>query len=314
MKKAPAIIFLACISLFCACNKSPFSNGEVFEYERTIDQPFQIVELNDNLDVTLQHCDDSHPAGTIFIRIGENLIDKIETEIEERTINEVDTISLAMKALVIRDNNTLGFLRPYDYTREMTIYYDSLLQITLNSNANCIQTDTLRGYSIVTQFTNDDTTWYEPSSTLILQVDGGSGNFHVLTNCYKLITKYIHGTSNIDVKGKATLAFTFADYDCHGIIDNKFLDTHIHYITTNGTNIIKSKSYHLLDIKNKNIGKVHYLKYWTTEEELVWNDSLHQIDTVVEKVLCPKAIRYNSEYINNWNYNNEIPGLVKELE
>lgn len=313
MKKAPVIILLVCINMLCACGKSPFSNGEVHEYKRTNDQLFQIVEINGNLDVALKHCDADHPAGTIVIKIGENLIDNIVTEVEGRTLeNEADTLS--MNALVIRDDNTHSYLRPYDYTREMTIYYDSLLKITFNSNADLVQTDTLRGYLFNTHFSHDTIEWDSLASNLILEVEGGSGNFDILANCYKLTTKYIHGTSNLKIEGKAILAFTFADYDCHGIIDNKNLNTHINYITTNGTNVIKARSYHLLDVKNKNIGEVHYLRYWTTEEQHVWNDTLHQIDTLVEQVLCPKAIRYNSEYINIWNYNNEIPGLVKELE
>lgn len=313
MKKAPVIILLACISIFCACGKNPFSNGEVHEYERKAGQPFQIVDIGGNLDVSLKHCDADHPAGTIVIKIGENLIDNIETEIEERFI-ENDQDSLLMNALVIRDNNAQSYLRPYDYIREMTVYYDSLLKITFNSNADMVQTDTLRGYLINTHFAQDTIEWDSLASNLILDVEGGSGNFNILTNCYKVMAKYIHGTSNISIKGKATLASTFADYDCHGVIDSKNLDTQIHYITTSSTNIIKTRCYNLLDIKNKNIGEVHYLRYWTTKEEHVWNDSLHQIDTLFQQVLCPKVIRYNGEYINIWTYDNEIPGLVKERE
>lgn len=312
MKKAPVIVFLACISLLCSCGKIPFSNGEVFDYVRRIDQPFQIVEINDNIDVTLKCSDADHPAGTIAIRIGENLIDRVSTEIEEQTVDINDTV-LTMNALVIRDNNGLSYLRPYDYTREMTVYYDSLLKITLNSNSDHIQTDTIRGYSVMTHFTSDTLEWDRDTTNLILQVDGGSGNFNILINCYKLVTKYIHGTSNLNLKGKATLASTYADYDCHGIINSRELNTHIYYITTNGTNVITTKTYHLLDVKNNNIGEVHYLKYITKKETQIWNDTLHQTETVIKNVLSPEVIRYNGEYINIWTYDNEIPGLVKEL-
>lgn len=313
MKKAPVITLLACISLLCTCSKNPFSNGEVYEYERMAGQPFQMVEIGGNLNVTLKHCDADHPAGTIVIKIGENLIDHIETEIEERLV-ENDDDTLTMNALVIRDNNTHTYLRPYDYTREMTVYYDSLLKITFNSNAELMQSDTLRGYLVSTHFVQDTIEWDSLASNLFLEVEGGSGNFNILSNCYKLTTKYIHGTSTLTIKGKATLAATYADYDCHGIINSKELDTHIHYIKTFSTNIIRAKAYHLLDVKNGNIGEVHYLRYWTLNEEHVWNDSLMQLDTIFEQVLCPKAIRYNSEYINIWSYNNEIPGLVKDIE
>ena len=314
MKKAPVIILLACISLLCACSKSPFSNGEVSDYYRVADQPFQIVEIGDDLDVSLKHCDHEHPAGTIIIRIGENLIDGIGTDVEERTV-ENDGDTLVLNALVISNNNTFNYLRPYDFTREMTVYYDSLLMVIFNSNANLVQTDTLRGYLFNTQFTQDTIEWDSLAPNLILEVDGGSGNFNVLTNCYRLSTKYIHGTSNLNIKGNATMASTFADYDCHGVINSKDLNTHISYITTYGTNTIKTKSYHMLDVKNHNIGEVHYLRYWVQKQEQVWNDTLHQIDTVITQVLCPEVIRYNGEYINIWHYNNDengIPGLVQE--
>lgn len=313
MKKAPVIFLLACISVLCSCSKNPFSNGEVYQYERKAGQPFQIVEINDNLNVSLKHSDPNHPAGTIIIKIGENLIDNIGTEIEERLIeNNEDTLTL--NALVITNNNAFSYLRPYDYTREMTVYYDSLLKITFNSNAELMQTDTLHGYLLSTHFVQDTIEWDSLASNLLLEVEGGSGNFNVSVNCYKLTTKCIHGTSDININGKTTLAYTFADYDSHGVINSKKLDSHIHYINTNGTNVINAKTYHLLDVKNGNIGEVHYLQYWTTEEEHVWNDTLLQIDTIIKQVLCPKVIRYNSEYIDIWTYNNDIPGLVKERE
>lgn len=314
MKKAPVIILLACVSLLCSCSKNPFSNGEVHEYERMADKPFQIVEIHDNLDVSLKHCDATYPAGTILIKIGENLYDNIETEIEERLVNN-DGDTLRLNALVIRNHNTNNFLRPYDFTRELTIYYDSLLKISLNSNADLVQTDTLRGYLMNTHFSNSTSEWDSLAANLLLEVEGGAGNFNVLANCYKMMAKYIHGTSTLSIKGESSIASVYADYDCHGVIDCIGLNTHIFYVTTHGTNAIKTKTYHLLDINHSNIGVVHYLRYRHETEQYSWNDSLHQFDTIHKRILCPEIIRFNGGYINIWNYDNDtnsIPGLIQD--
>ena len=311
MKKAPVVILLACISLLCSCNK--FSIGDIVDETRHLDTTFQIVEIRDDIDVSLQHCTPEMKAGTIYIKTGENLIDGINAQMEEYLETEGDD-TVKFTKLIISNDNSQSYLRPYNHTPQMTLYYDTIYKIIFHSNARNIRTDTLRGYNFKTHFTANDTIeWDSLVPNLLIEVEGGSGNFNVLTNCYKLIAKYIHGTSTLNLKGKATLASTYADYDCHGIINSKDLDTHIYYVTTYGTNIIKTRAYHLLDVKNGNIGEVHYLKYITNREEYVWNDSLHQTDTVIKTIISPEVVRYNEEYINIWTYNNEIQGLVKEL-
>ncbi len=314
MKKAPVIILLACISVWlCSCNK--FTVGEIIEETRHLDESFQVIEIRDDIDVSLRHCTADNAAGTIHIKTGENLIDELNTTTVPHTeINDGDTLSFTK--LVITNDNVYNNLRPHNHAPQMTVYYDTLLKIILYSNAQNVSTDTLRGYNFSTHFISQDTIeWDSLAPNLLLEVEGGSGNFNALANCYKLTAKCIHGTSNLTIKGKATLASTYADYDCHGVIDCKELDTHIHYITTYGTNIIKARAYHLLDVKNSNIGSVQYTKYRTTREVYQWNDSLHQVDTIIQRILCPEVIYYNGEYIDIWTYNNDensVPGLVVE--
>lgn len=309
MKKAPVTILLACISvLLCSCYKTDI--GPITDDMRHAG-PFQVVKICDDIDVRLLHCDASHPAGTIVLRTGANLIDGITTETEEYTVvTENDTMKF--NRLVITNDNAYNNFRPHNHAPEMTVYYDSLYKLEFYSNAHDISTDTLHGYNFPTHFAQDTIGWDSLAPNLLIEVLGGSGNFNVLANCYKLTTKCIHGTSNITVKGKATLASTYADYDSHGVILSDELDSHIHYINTYGTNVIKARSYHMLDIRNGNIGSVHYKKYYSTKETYEWNDSLHQLDTVLKRILCPEVVRYNGEYINIWTYNNEdgYPGLV----
>lgn len=312
MKKAPVIILLACISLLlCSCHK--IGIGDIKDDLLPPVDPFQIIEIRDDIDVILKHCTADTAAGTIRLKTGENLFDGINTETEEHFDTEGGD-TLRFTKLVITNDNAYNNFRPHSHTPQMTVYYDTLYKLIFHSNAPNIRTDTLRGYNIMTHFTSDTIGWDSLAPNLILEVEGGSGNFNVLTNCYKLITKYIHGTSTLNIKGHATLASAYADYDCHGIINSKGLNTHVYYVTTYSTNIIKTQAYHLLDIKNGNIGEVHYLRYDIEKESHVWNDSLHQIDTVIQKIHCPEIIRYNDEYIDVAWYQNDKPGLVMERE
>lgn len=265
MIKARNVFLLVCISVvFGSCNK--FSNGVENTWTRTLDKPFQIVEMRDNVNVTLKHCDVDNPTGSISITTGENLIDDIGTEVEEMKIAPTDTIhdTLYLNKLVISNNNTLSFLRPYDYKLEMTVYYDTLFELIFHSNAN-ITTDTIRGYDYLTDFSdNDDTshTVYEPKANLLLEINGGSGDFHVLTNCYRLMTQYIHGTSNLFLHGKVERAETYGDYDCHGVIDGRDLEAYsYHMINLYGTNKVYAKAFKQIIARNENIGHIYYLRY-----------------------------------------------------
>lgn len=311
MKKAPVIILLACVSLlFGSCNK--FSIGDITEDTRPPVEPFQVVEIRDDINVSLRHSNADTLAGTVRIRTGANLIDDIHAQTEEHLeIDGKDTLKYTK--LVITNDNSVSYLRPYNHTPQMTVWYDTIYKIIFHSNG-LIRTDTLRGYNYPTHFTSDTIEWDSLAPNLILEVEGGSGNFNVLTNCYKLIAKYIHGTSTLNIKGKATLASTYADYDCHGIIDSKRLYTHIYYITTYSTNIIKAQAFHLLDVKNGNIGEVRYLRYFTEEYLYEWNETLHQTDTFHRYICSPEQIRYNGQYLDPWTYTDSLQGLVRERE
>ena len=283
MKRKPVVFLLACVSLLqCSCDK--FSNGDVIEKSRQLDESFQMIELNDDVNVTLIHCDADNPAGYIVLKTGENLWDNISTEVM------VDTFRLLVNGtyikekfnkLVIRNNNTLDFLRPYDYTLEMTVYYDSIISILFNSNGT-INTDTLRGYNYITHFSTHDHSGNiiesdSLKSNLRIETAGGSGDLNVLMNCFRMTALYSHGTSNINFCGKARLAEVYGDYDCHGIIDGRYLETYNYYGTFNGTNALFAKAIDYISAKNNNIGSIYYVRFQregTIWIDGVWKDSI----------------------------------------
>ena len=298
MKRRLDILLLAGVSLLCfSCKK--FSNGNVTEKQYQLDPPFQAIEMCDNINVTLKHADAVNPAGKIIVKTGENLIDQITTEFEEQSVevthNEgIET--LVLNKLVIRNENTLDFLRPYDYTLEMTVYYDSLLMLIFNSNG-IISTDTLRGYDSWTDFSNDSgDIIYSLTPNLMLEINGGSGDFTVLTNCYRLITKYMMGTSSINVKGSCVRAETYGNYDCHGIINCLNMESSLyHRINYFGTNTVYAKAFKQIIAMNDNIGRVFYARYTKPGKVIHWgyldpDEGWIPSDTVDTTYYCPLSL------------------------
>lgn len=310
MKRKLDILLLACISLLCfSCKK--FSNGDVTERQYIVDSPFQVIELCDNVNVKLKRSDAANPAGKVIVKTGENLIDLITTKIEEQAI-EVDTDygtdTLFFNKLVIRNENTLDFLRPYDYTLDMTVYYDTLLKIFFNSNG-IITTDTLRGYEYLTDFSTDNDsvpgTFYSLAPNLLLEIEGGSGEFTVLTNCYRLITKYAQGTSNINVKGLVERAETFGDYESHGIINGIDLEANLyHRVIYYGTNTVYAKAFRRIIAKNDNIGRIFYARYAKPGKVIQWghDDPVAgwiPTDTIDTVFFCPLNVNSSGQRPEN---------------
>lgn len=308
MKTRLNVFLLAFASVvLCSCNK--FSSGLPTTKSIHVDENFCVIEINDFVNVTVIHADEGHKAGDIEIHAGEKLIDGIIAD-TARDIAAIHNDTLTLTKLVIRNNNAFNTFLPYNYDIDLTIYYDSLYKLIFNSNGT-LETDTIKGIRI----RESDTV---VSSNCAIEIEGGSGEINALLRCDKLTTKYQEGTSTVNLAGNVTFAYTSASYNCHGQIHSKGLSTHIHYIKPYYSNtLIEAKAYHMLDVENLNIGEVHYLRYWTTREDHIWNDSLHQTDTIITRVLCPEVIRYNGEYVNIWTYNNDensIPGLVQDRE
>ena len=289
MKNALEAILLVCISTWlCSCTK--FSIGDTKTASKDVNMPFQVIEFCDDVNVQLLHCDARHPAGTITVEAGENLLDNITAEIEDVT---EDTLTL--NKLIISNKNTLNYLHTYDYSIDMVIYYDTLYRLVFTSNARSIETDTLRGYECLTQFTQDTTTWFAPASNLHILVEGGSGEFKVLTNCERVTTKYNHGTADIQVSGITVISSTYAGYDCHGIIDMSELETRSHYITSYGTNTIIGRAFHTLSLHNANVGRIYYIKYQKKMPKVIWghlDETGHWIDndTIDTIYNCPQIL------------------------
>ena len=304
MKRALNVVLLVCVSVvFWACEKSPFSAGAITDRYDTIRTPFHTVEFRDNVNVNMKLKDADHPRGLIHIKTGENLIDDIFAEID--TTNGV--------RLVIGNNNTNNFLRPYDTPLEVDVYYDSIYKIIFNSNG-IVDTDTIKGIVHWVQDTvsNDSIKKYQ----IQIEVDGGSGELHMQLdggNESVLKTNYLIGTADLYAKGSIGYAETRTNYSCHGLVDYRYLEIHSHRIDHFGTNRVFTKVFSTINAHNYNNGEIYYLKYKKQVHEYIppgedeqwghYGDVWHY---------CPEALYYNDQTLNSWKYNNNIPGLVKD--
>ena len=313
-------VLLALISavLVTSCRKdSIFSNGEVVE--RTLDYRnhyFKCVEMCDDVDVKLLHCDESHPYGTIVVRAGSRLIDSILAD-----TTKPDT-------LIINNRNRLKWLRPYDAITEMTIYYDSLSTIVFNSNGRLI-TDDLCGICIpiemdttmiIENVITQDSTVYDTISPIMtmpaLRIDvlGGSGDIEVNVNCYQFVFQYEAGTSMVNLSGNASITYAYTSENAHGPVNCKALNTNIFYATSYGTNNMIVKAFHSVDAKNYNNGTVYFVEYLGAKKTYVYDSVTHMSLLCYIDVLCPEELYYNGQMLQPQEYANDLPGLRKIVE
>ncbi|MBO6025895.1 MAG: DUF2807 domain-containing protein [Bacteroidales bacterium] len=277
MKRKLDVILLAFVSaLCCACGKSAFTSGDLVVCDTIrVRKPFQVIEMCDDINVTLKHCDADNPAGKIVLKTGENLIEGITYKIDSTVFkvkkSDSTAVTIVLNKLIIQDENTLNFLRPYDDGPDMTIYYDSIYMLYFNSNAQIKTADALRGYLWPTIIMSNDIQTDTLLPQLNLEVRGGSGDFFVDMNCYMLNNKYTHGTSCITLSGKVKHAETITNYDCHGIIDGRALDSRSQKVNYYGTNTVYVKVFDNLVARNYNIGRIYYVKY--KENDSIWIDN-----------------------------------------
>ena len=209
-RKAIAVLFILVSLMSASCSKidTLFKNGEPVTELRELDQYFNTISMYNNVNVKLKH--GSHPH--LELTCPENLIEKITTEIDGDT-------------LFIKNENDYNWLRSYDYSIDLTVYYDSLIQINYASIGSlaCAEGDTLKGMSIMqthtvisidtiynadTIFSIDTTTSIEHlhPRTFYFNINEGSGDIDLTFDCNDLKNNFNNGTSNVTLKGRAPYA------------------------------------------------------------------------------------------------------------
>ena len=104
-----------------------FNNGEPITEQRSVEKDFNAISMSNNVNVKLVH--DRQPR--LELTCPKNLIEKVTTEIVGDT-------------LYIKNENDFNWLRSFDYSIDLTVYYDSLRLINNASIGNLLCTDTIK--------------------------------------------------------------------------------------------------------------------------------------------------------------------------
>lgn len=247
MKRNHIGILFFLVSLMAAsCSKMDalFNNGEPVTEQRNISQPFEVICMHDNINVELVHS--SHPR--LELTCPKNLIDNIVTEVQG-------------DSLVVWNDNNFEWLRSFDYSIDLTIYYDSLREINYSSNGRLHSKDSLMGC------TDLDTLGDYGRHSFMLRIREGSGDIDLTFNCDVMRNRFFNGTSCITLHGEAG----YCEYilRAYGTVHALGMNTNIATVLSESTNDIylQMRNGGSLAAQLRSIGNVYYKgNPWISEE------------------------------------------------
>jgi len=183
------VLYILGSLLITSCSKvdSLFNNGEPITVQREMDQVFHSISMYNNVNVKLVH--DNHPH--LELTCPENLIEKVTTVVEDGV-------------LTVKNENDYNWLRSYDYSIDLTIYYDSISTINYASVGDLFSTDTIRGYGkreIDTTESGFHTLW---TRSFYININEGCGDIDLAVKCNVFKTDFNNGTS----EGKPKFLYT----------------------------------------------------------------------------------------------------------
>ena len=182
------VLYILASLLVTSCSKvdSLFNNGEPITVQREVDQVFHSISMYNNVNVKLVH--DNHPH--LELTCPENLIEKVTTVVEDGV-------------LTVKNENDYNWLRSYDYSIDLTIYYDSISTINYASVGDLFSTDTIRGYGkreIDTTESGFHTLW---TRSFYININEGCGKIDLAVKCNVIKTDFNNGTSEVTLRGLA---------------------------------------------------------------------------------------------------------------
>ena len=255
MKRNTVIILFFLVSLIAtSCSKvdALFSNGEPVTESRDLNHRFIAISMYNNVNVKLVH--DSHPR--MELTCPKNLMEKVTTEIDGDT-------------LYIKNENEYNWLRSYDYSIDLTVYYDSLRQINFASVGDLYSSDPIEGMlemsvdtigmSIDTTETGIDTTWNIETAWIHnfnLNINEGCGDIDLNFNCDVLKNNFGNGTSNVTLRGIAE--YTEIIMRSYGVVHAENLNSNFVRVQSHSTNDAYVWARTKLTVWLYSIGNVYY--------------------------------------------------------
>lgn len=247
MKRKHIAVLFFLVSLTIASCSKVFTNGEPVTERRNLEHRFETVCIYNNVNVRLVSSDRQY----IELTCPENLIEKVTTEVKG-------------DSLIIKNENEYNWLRSYDYCIDMTVYYDSLREITYASIGDLYCTDSIKGFGTLsidtiaidtTHLGNDsiETHW---KRNFVLRIKEGSGDIDLCFHCDVLKTVFSYGTSKVTLRGKAS--YTEHYMKSYGVIHAENLDAYIVKVQSQSTNDIYVWARNQLQAYLYSIGNVYY--------------------------------------------------------
>ena len=236
-----AILFILVSLMVTSCQKMDalFKNGEPVTEYRTVGQNFTVVSMFNNVNVKLVQ--DRHPH--LELTCPKNLIEKVTTEIKNDT-------------LIIRNENDFNWIRSYDYSIDLTVYYDSLRSVNYYSIGDLRSIDSIIGMKA--QSIDSTEIGIDTISThnFILRILEGSGDINLTFNCNVLKTVFSNGTSKVILKGYAGYAEHYLK--SYGVIHAEDLNSNIVKVMSQSTNDAYVWAQSVLYAYLYNIGNAYY--------------------------------------------------------
>lgn len=218
-RKHIAVLFFLVSLLTVSCSKMDqlFNNGEPVTECRNIGQRFSAISMFNNVNVRLVH--DNHPR--LELTCPKNLIGKVTTEFDGDT-------------LIIKNENEYNWLRSYDYSIDLTVYYDSLRQINFASVGDLICTDSIRGMGelVVDSMEFDiDTLW---NRSFYLNINEGSGDIDLTFKCDVIKNQFNNGTSKVTMRGIS--GYTEIIMRSYGVVHAEAMESNFVRVQSHSTN------------------------------------------------------------------------------
>jgi len=218
-------LIIAIVFSITSCKKSsPFdclkSTGKDITETRTVSE-FNKIVLNDNVNLVITQSDEN----SIKVRAGENIIDKVETSIEDHELR-------------ISNYNSCNWMR--SFKREIIVYVGvkNLNEIEYRGSGDISSTNVITGDS------------------LLLQIWDGAGKVDMNVDVAKN-TIYFHiGTADVFYKGYAHLSYISSA--SFGLLDASELNTTFTYIGSTGSNNSYVRSGLVLEATIQSIGNIYY--------------------------------------------------------
>ena len=232
-----AVLFFLVSLALASCSK--FSNGDPVTEQRNVGQPFRIICMHNNVNVTLVH--DSHPR--LELTCPKNLIENVTTE----TVGDT---------LFIKNENDFNWLRSFDYRIDLTVYYDSLREVNYASIGELRSTDTLRGVREQSIDTIDSDSVSATVSVFYLNVNEGCGDIDLTLNCDVLKNNFGNGTSKVTLRGKS--AYTEIIMRSYGAVHAEELNSNFVRVQSHSPNNAYVWARSRLTVWLYSIGNVYY--------------------------------------------------------